>query len=182
MATISLCCQFPVNLVVFYRPPGEVELDGLDTFLTKHDAPVPTLLLGDFNLLDIVWSRGVGTVKPTSKRTSFYQQAIDLFRGSDLTQLIEDPTHIKGNTLDLVFISTTFLDDFNVQCKIMPGLSDHNVVLVGSYIQNLPSKRSKEITKKKFNFRKADYQAISGLFENCYKSIKSNDYKSVTKK
>ena len=64
----------------------------------------PNILVGDFNLPDIAWLNGKGEVKVPSSRTTMHKHAIDLFLKSNLRQLVNGPTHEKGNTLDLVLV------------------------------------------------------------------------------
>jgi exonuclease III len=116
----SVICTFQAhshlafNIIVYYRPPGETTLDDLSELLTCLNPTHPSVLVGDFNLPDIAWSSGKGKVKKASPRHSLHRQALDLFQLSNLQQLVSEPTHMKGNTLDLVLVERCLLDDVNI--------------------------------------------------------------------
>ena len=55
----------------------------------------PCIIVGDFNLPDICWSSLMGKSPISSSFCDF------VFR-CNLTQHVQDPTHMKGNILDLV--------------------------------------------------------------------------------
>ena len=65
------------------------------------------IIVGDFNLPDINWSSLTG-VSPFSKR--FCEFIFD----SNFIQLVENPTHMKGNILDLVLTTTNNVRDLVV--------------------------------------------------------------------
>ena len=57
--------------------------------------PTPLVIMGDFNLPDLNWSI-------LSGHTDFSNHFCDLAFESNLSQLVDQPTHICGNILDLV--------------------------------------------------------------------------------
>ena len=57
--------------------------------------PTPLVIMGDFNLPDVNWST-------LSEPIGFSNQFCDLVFESNLLQLVDQPTHICGNILDLV--------------------------------------------------------------------------------
>ena len=77
-------------------------------------------VLGDFNLSNTSWPEGVST-------NEVERGFLELFDDLSLTQLIDGPTHEKGNTLDLVLsnvpnlVSELKILDQNVVCS-----SDHS--------------------------------------------------------
>lgn len=81
-------------------------------------------IVGDFNLPDIIWENHI--VKPSSLRKSLHQNFLNFVDECGLKQLVFEPTHIRGNTLDLVFVSNMKLV-YNVTV-ISPGFSDHYIV------------------------------------------------------
>ena len=79
------------------------------------------IIVGDFNLPDVNWSSLTG-VSPFSKR--FCEFIFD----SNLIQLVENPTHMKGNILDLVLKTTNNVRDLVVDTSNYSITSDHYVV------------------------------------------------------
>ena len=78
---------------------GEENLNEID----KHLKSIATrkkykmhIVIGDFNLPSISWSNGYSSIE-------LERRFIDLFNNLGLTQLINQPTHEKGGTLDLLF-------------------------------------------------------------------------------
>ena len=169
--TINVCFlnKLRFNLVSYYRPPSEINLDSLYDLLGK-DLMHPTIFLGDFNLPDIDWvSRpGEAIVKTNSVRKGLHQGAIDLLQCSNLVQLVTEPTHSKGNTLDLVLVENSLLDDITTKCEVLPPISDHNMILVTIELQNFTSKKSLVTQKKKLNFKKAEFHKINQKFEDLF--------------
>ena len=88
------------NVVTFYRPPSEYELDNLKDMIDLYSVANSSILLGDFNLPDIEWASNIPHVKPMSHRKSLHQRALDIIMEADLAQLVRGPTHSLGNTLD----------------------------------------------------------------------------------
>lgn len=160
--TLQAHSNLTFNLIIFYRPPGEHNLNTL-TQLLDSDFTHPNILIGDFNLPDITWSDGYGTTKESSHRSSLHKQAIGLFQSLNLKQLINEPTHDKGNTLDLVFIEKCLFDDVLVDCEVLPGVSDHNAIVVDILLQDFVSRNSCT-PRLKYNFKKAEFNEISKHF------------------
>ena len=59
---------------------------------------IETILLGDFNLPGINWETLSGS-------NQYENRFLDLLYDIDLFQLVNEPTHIEGNTLDLIATS-----------------------------------------------------------------------------
>ena len=156
-----------MNLVTFYRPPGEADLVNLADLLTVNDWKHPVMLIGDFNLSDINWSRNKGEIKPSSNRKSFHREALDLFATANLVQFVSGSTHVKGNTLDLLFVEKDLLNDIVVEWEIKPGISDHNMILVGVDLQQYQQCGVKYSGKRtRYNYKKADYVKICEVFRD----------------
>lgn len=115
----------PIKLLVlcYYRPPLVNDFEPLLSYLKNVSGQYPgsdMLLVGDFNLPSIDWTDPHKTSKPLNR--SF----LDMLSQFHLTQSVTEPTHIKGNTLDLVCS--------NLENKLFaidvekPGLSDHFMI------------------------------------------------------
>ena len=164
--TLQIHAKIIVNVVNFYRPPSEHELDNfidmLETFGQKNNS----IFVGDYNLPDLDWITDPDrpSVKETSHRVSFHQNALDKICESDLKQLILEPTHKLGNILDLVLVHNSLLDEVNIQCEVLPRISDHNALLIDVFIQGFSTSTIASRTPIRRNFNKADYRNIDNLF------------------
>ena len=65
------------------------------------------IILGDFNMPDICWSTLTGT---STASNSF----CDLLFELNLSQLVKEPTHCKGNILDLVITNDNLITDLSI--------------------------------------------------------------------
>ena len=162
------------NLVTVYRPPNEHNLDNLDRLMSENNNSLsPTIYIGDFNLPDIDWARtpNHGQVKANSNRKPLHEKALQIFRINNLTQIIHGATHRKGNTLDLVLVEKELLNEMNVQCEILPRLSDHHMVLVSLVTQQYTDKRATGRPQHKLNLDNAKFSEINKLFESLHSEI-----------
>lgn len=184
VSTISLSPQITFDLITYYRPPSEAHLDTLHSIFNDRSSKYPLVALGDFNLPDIDWSNGVGKVRDSSKRHLFHQEALDMFDTFNMAQLVHGPTHKKGNTLDLIFIETVLFDSLKFDCSILPGLSDHEMILLETSVTNLPSahlKHTQDPSRILYNFKKANFEEIGGLFSNLFQQINKDSCLAETK-
>jgi ribonuclease HI len=88
----------------------------------------PTLLAGDFNLLHTRWQPSLTYTPPTSAEA--FIEWLD-HQGLILTSVIDCPTHIRGNVLDLTF-ATCSLAQSGLHTNTAPHLdstSDHTPLL-----------------------------------------------------
>ena len=95
---IKLMLPNPITLCVNYVPPSStaVYYDNLfNFFLHLHQVSDKMIILGDFNLPDIDWD-------VLSGHSPVSNQFCDLVFQTGLSQLIDRPTHIHGNILDLL--------------------------------------------------------------------------------
>ena len=82
------------------------------------------ILTGDFNLPGIDWKHKL--VKPECQHKHIHREFINILDEFMLSQMVLEPTHVKGNTLDLICINTPgYVLDTDI---IQPGLSDHYIV------------------------------------------------------
>ena len=101
--TVKLFLSSPIVICAVYIPPSAtVDLqDSLLLYLrglyTSSDVPVvvPQELLGDFNCPDIEWSL-------LSASSCFSSLLCELVYDLNLSQLVAQPTHTKGNILDFI--------------------------------------------------------------------------------
>ena len=109
----------PLTIILIYRPPGAgynntAKLCEIMTSLEKQ-----TLIVGDFNLPDINWMDMTSAARG--------RPVLEAAKDESLEQMVHFPTHIKGNTLDLVITNCpekiiSVLDGGRI------GKSDHHVL------------------------------------------------------
>ena len=154
-----ICVKVRINrsksiiISAFYRPPSESNtehaqavLDEL-TRLRQDNSKCEFWVGGDFNLPDIDW--------PTLAVTSNQYPAVmsNIYIGlpaqCGVKQLVEAPTR-GNNILDLFFTSNPSLVS---KCKPIPGVGDHDAVLVDTLAK---PQRSKPVRRKIYLWDKAD--------------------------
>jgi len=85
------------TICLVYRPPNSTDMDGLANLI--KNAPPNSILIGDFNLPGIDWESGTAT----GRAREILEAAEERF----FEQLVDFPTHTKGNTLDLVLTNSS---------------------------------------------------------------------------
>ena len=127
------------------------------------------IVLGDFNCPHINWNFGYTHDNAPDKNVQ--DKLIDISIENSLSQLQEKPT--RGNSiLDLTFTTnTSHIRNLNN----IPGLSDHEAVIIDSYIKPIFSVQKK---KKVFIFSKADWPSLNSYCQNISNSIlsRTKDY------
>ena len=140
----------------FYRPhlSDLPSLEQLNDSLNKlmNLTRDPTIWLsGDFNAPDISWQ--VPSVLPGSSNFNTHQLLIDISQHHGLSQMVTEPTRLN-NTLDLFF---TNLPTLIQEVEVVPGLSDHDAVIVQSKMR---MSLAKQANRKIPLYSKANWQAI----------------------
>ena len=151
---IKLKLSNPITICVTYVPPSSTiaHYDDLFNFLLNlHVDSDKLIILGDFNFPDIDWDTLLG-------RSPVSDQFCDLIFQTNLSQLIDMPTHVHGNVLDLLL---TNLDDNICHLQIhsyQPLLSsDHFSITFSVSVSFTSSKSATYIT---FNCSKGDYLGL----------------------
>ena len=156
LEVLSIAVGVPVcvTVCVAYVPPGcstvyaASFLEYIDTLCsTQH-----LILVGDFNCPDICW--------PTlSSTASFSPELCDVVFKHNLSQVVHCPTHIKGNTLDVVI---TDVDDsiHNLHTKLYPEKSDHYLILFDVSLRYLSDTVPSAGSQMVFDFPKADWTTL----------------------
>ena len=130
----------------------EASLDSLNRQSSKH-----LILCGDFNCPDINW--GHCTINHNADQRDVQQQLLDIASSNCLSQVVEEPTR-QGNVLDLCFTSNTSLVK---SVSVIPGLSDHDAVIIDSIIKPVYHQFKK---RSVLRYNKADW---SKLKKDCTK-------------
>ena len=119
--------------------------------LLKKKNPPRMYLTGDFNLSSANWLNNSSTV-------SLEQKFIDSFAELGLNQLINEPTHIKGNTLDILLTNfENTIMNVHVKDKNSFCFSDHYPV---EFTLKENIRRKKGPKRKFYNFKKADWDSL----------------------
>ena len=79
---------------LIYRPPpsGQENFDMLCDLI--REAEKNSIMVGDFNLPNIDWNSGVAGRRD--------EKLVEALQDSFMEQMVDFPTHIKGNCLDLL--------------------------------------------------------------------------------
>ena len=166
--TIKLLLHSPILISAIYIPPSSS--DSLWSFLISYlsdlfQSDCPIVVVGDFNCPDINWD----TLSATNHSSS---RLCNLMFDFNLSQCVTEPTHIKGNILDLVLInSADILSEVTVSSPL--STSDHFSlsfnILTKSY---RPTSNS---SSSFLNYTKADFLGMCDFlldwdFSSCYAS------------
>ena len=148
---------FSFSFTVYYRRPA---INSIDDFLTWHrnQTSCNQLIVGDFNLPDIDWSKGQ---LKRRLNPNMHETFLNFVEASDLEQFVDFPTHTHGNTLDLVLSN---LDLSNPISE--PSCSDHHVLLFDLFSEHpISHSINNNNTTPFWNFKKAN---IPEIMIDCY--------------
>ena len=103
LVAIKIFLKEPFFLCTVYIPPNSIVMY-TEQVILKHltDSDEHLVIVGDFNLPDVCWSSLTGSTLVSNLFCDFVFESI-------LTQLINCPTHIKGNTLDILLTNNDSL-------------------------------------------------------------------------
>ena len=141
---------------VFYMPHRNKK--DLNELMKSLDLPASgakdrnILLVGNFNCPDVDWN--TNTVPESSQECDIQQGLADNMSEAHLSQIHNQPTRLSA-ILDLVFTTNPTLLKNSTS---IPGISDHSIVVAD--VDTAPH-ITKEATRKKFVFHKANWDGIS---------------------
>jgi hypothetical protein len=158
-----------LTIICWYRPPYNLDLQSLADYITQATKRYPKnriLLTGDFNFPDIDW-----TFPNLSRPGSLSSGFLDIIYNFDLTQLITEPTHIKGNTLDLV---CTNAESMIYSCQVIqPGLSDHFLVKFSIEMNHSVQDCKNFSFEPVYLYHKANYESFTKSLEELHERIRN---------
>ena len=168
------CVDSGLDLIILclYIPPSFIRqtIDPLDDLLGQVVSRFPKSTIfvsGDFNLPDIDWI--IGQVRSGSHNKTLHKSFLSSLLSHHLTQLVTEPTHQLGNTLDLILTNNDSLfTDLNV---INPGLSDH--YMVGINIKNREFRPNSKHNDSFKIYAKANFEAITLALEKTLSKVSS---------
>ena len=174
-AGIILTGKLCQPIIIVYRPPSEnsTYMDDLlsnvsssITILNLSVQNISMMLLGDFNYPGINWKTDPPTLKPSTHTKSLHQAFIDTALEHNFVQLIKEPTHMLGNTLDLILVKRITIETI----LVLPcSLSDHSPI--SFELPHNPHKKLQVIKYTMPDFYKTDPELFrkilkAGLPEN----------------
>ncbi|POS84656.1 hypothetical protein EPUL_004056, partial [Erysiphe pulchra] len=124
----DICCVTilrvtpPITIANVYRPPQETEDVAVMTALKSWQAPSNYLVAGDFNTRHPLWDFRASASRKSEELVEWAET-----NGLVLASPIDESTHSRGSTLDLVFTNNPY-----IQCNIEEHLhttSDHETLL-----------------------------------------------------
>ena len=147
---LNLCK--PIILTCVYIPPGSNDLPTMSILVSiliqviQSDPSSDTIVVGDFNLPDIHWD--------TLSASSTVSKAFcDFVFDNTLIQLVDHPTHTRGNILDLILTSSTKCianltidtasnwstsDHYGITFEILSQPALHSSCTVPNYVHDFP--------------------------------------------
>ena len=94
---MEICFSPPITLCLVYKCPNATDdqISGINNAIKDIADMDNTIILGDFNCPDINCQTLLASYVPSSR-------LCELIFDHNLTQLVLSPTHVRGNTLDLI--------------------------------------------------------------------------------
>ena len=138
---------------LIYRPPpsGQENFDMLCDLI--REAEKNSIMVGDFNLPNIDWNSGVAGRRD--------EKLVEALQDSFMEQMVDFPTHIKGNCLDLLIT--------NIPGKVKEvldmgrlGKSDHVIIQISVTM----AEQRQSGTVESRNWKKADWKNIKDGLRN----------------
>jgi hypothetical protein len=121
--------------------------------------------MGDFNLPGINWDEL--RIEPGCRCRGVAESFLNLVSTHNLTQHVRGPTHIKGNTLDLIL--TRHLTPLHLD--IVPGISDHQALSFSILLLPFSKKNQATTARKYLDLKNADDTKINVQIETLNKSL-----------
>ena len=180
--TVNLnCLNGPITLCTVYVPPnsGDDYHKHLLSYLAHvTSSAVGVIFVGDFNLPDICWASLIGQSPVSNSFCDFVYE-------HNLSQLVDCPTHVKGNILDLVLTNSANMVSNLLVTEPHPLIpTDHHIVSFN--IQYATQSKQSNKHKYVYDFSKADFDGLCNHlletdFSDCYNSADVEDVWSVIK-
>ena len=149
------------NLIVIavYRPPNnnlayaETRCETIERVVLDYPGSV-IWIVGDLNLPNVCWNNW--TVNDSNYPFALCNLFIDLFVTHGFCQLVYSPTR-NNNILD---IFATNRPSFTAECKVIPGISDHETVHIETQLSVMITC---ETTRQILQWNKTDYHQINHI-------------------
>ena len=110
------------------------------------------IVIGDFNLNGVSWATG-------SCKTSVEKEFANGFANLGLLQCINEPTHKKGNTLDILLTkSFSYIKDLKIIDTERYCISDHCAI---TFVITETVKRKPRVKRKCYNYKNANWDMLN---------------------
>ena len=173
LLTVTLNYTKVITICLLYIPPNSDQnyISDLTEYLSSLRHTENLIILGDLNLPDVNWGSLSGM--------SFISSSLcEEFFNLNLSQLVTEPTHNKGNLLDVILTNTSELIDKVCVSSILPHdlSSDHYIVKFCINTCSTSKTPAQQKFSNIFNFAKADWNGmldslssytITSYFETC---------------
>lgn len=117
-----------ITIGCYYRPNQGNTVATFKTaveFISTRYPHDHLVIIGDMNFPGFNWT--TNSIKANCQYKALHRDFQSFLIENSLTQVIEQPTHVKGNTLDLLCTN----DPLNLCAKVIsPGISDHFLISV----------------------------------------------------
>ena len=157
-AKITLANHHPMYIGSFYNNDGSTtNVEHLDhsldqiSDLTKNNPNALIAVGGDFNAGGVEWEKHIVTSECRDKNSC--TALIDTFNKFSLSQLQRSPTR-EDAVLDLFATNKPGLIK---SCKDIPGISDHNAVIIDADIK---AQTSMKLPQKVYQWKQADWATM----------------------
>ena len=117
-----------IVIVCYYRPNHGDSISGFVDVMSKLFDKHPCdhiVIVGDFNFPGYDWQSA--SIKQNCQYKTLHKDFLAFLEEHNLSQIIDEPTHVKGNTLDLACSTQPLRLSAQV---ISPGVSDHFIISV----------------------------------------------------
>ena len=138
MEVIAIKVYLPkkhISICTVYSPPNPRTnsfVDLVDFLTSLSQVEKNLIIIRDFNLPDICWT----SLSGSSLLSNLF---CDFVFESNLSQLISCPTHVKGNTLDLLLTNNeNLVRHLSVESTPISQLSDHYNTVSASTLSIVP--------------------------------------------
>ena len=160
-----------IYICTFYRPPKDTQgfqLDELDQSLSKLGNKINTqniIIMGDFNLPNIVW--GKNAITPNSGYSSIAaSKLLTIMEEHGLTQHINVPTHTQGNSNNILDLVLTNRPHFVTSSR-------QNLPWFTKNLTKLCKRKLRLYNKAKKTRNQDDWQEFCDIRKNVHKQLRS---------
>ena len=156
--TVKLSLPIPLVICAVYLPPNPSYGDCSDLciYMSALSDDNKVITLGDFNLPNINWQTLNGNTETSALLCEFVYD-------HDFDQLVTEPTHYKGNILDLILTNCPrIVHDVTVGLSNSSISTNHYIISCSLQAPVLPPGRPKP--RNVYNFRKADFGQLVDFF------------------
>ena len=172
--SLHLHLHIPLTLCCIYIPPnsGNILINDLTShvsdLVSSHSNDI--LLVGDFNMADIDWDT-------LSSASYFSVLFCDFIFNNNLSQLIDKPTHHKGNILDLILTNACHhIQDITISPPNCSNVFNSNHSIVSFTLTHSVTPHPEVTPHNVFDFPKADYSGLcSFLMDINFSPLLSSD-------